>query len=149
MHEKCQSQVPWQCRKPRDLREQGVTSLGKSTTSLPESEGGGLLSKKLHSGHLHKRGRHLRQWKTRWFVLDTQRNQLRYYDSEHDTHPQGFIDLGEMIAVVACNVPPGAPKGSEKGAFFDIKTTKRVYSLAAECAEYAHDWIEKLQSMSG
>ena len=33
--------------------------------------------------------------------------QLRYYDTEHDTHPQGFIDLGEMIAVVACNAPPG------------------------------------------
>ena len=38
VHEKCQSQVPWQCRKPRDLREQGVTSLAKSTTSLPEVE---------------------------------------------------------------------------------------------------------------
>ncbi|XP_048585296.1 myotubularin-related protein 13 isoform X2 [Nematostella vectensis] len=121
-HEKCQSQVPWQCKK-RDLAEQPGTSLAKSTISLPESE---APNKQLHCGYLHKRGHLFKQWKSRWFVLDTQRNQLRYYETRDDPHCAGFIDLGEMIAVVPGNPLPGAPKGAEKGAFFDLRTTKRV-----------------------
>ncbi|XP_020625172.1 myotubularin-related protein 13-like isoform X2 [Orbicella faveolata] len=146
-HERCQPQVPWQCKK-RELPEQPGSGVTKSTLSLPSETDAGH-TKKLHCGHLYKRGHLLRQWKARWFVLDTQRNQLRYYDGEHDEHLQGYVDLGEMIAVQALNnVPPGAPKGSEKGAFFDLRTTKRVYNLMCQSRREAEVWVEKLQNMN-
>jgi len=121
----------------------------KSTMSLPSETDATHSKKQLHCGHLYKKGHLLRQWKCRWFVLDTQRNQLRYYDAEHDTHLQGYVDLGEMTAVQALsNIPPGAPKGSVKGTFFDLRTTKRVYNLMCETSDEAKMWVEKLQNMN-
>ncbi|XP_031559820.1 myotubularin-related protein 13-like [Actinia tenebrosa] len=143
VHEKCQSQVPWQCKK-RDLSDQPGTSLAKSTISL-EFE---VPNKQMHCGYLHKRGHLFKQWKSRWFVLDAQRNQLRYYESKEETHCAGYIDLGEMTAVVQGSYSPGAPKGADKNAFFDLRTTKRLYNLLAEDKESCLQWIEKLQSMN-
>ncbi|XP_068760421.1 myotubularin-related protein 13-like [Montipora capricornis] len=147
-HDKCEKQAPWQCKK-RDLPEQPGSVMTKSTMSIPSETDASNTKKQLHCGRLYKKGHLLRQWKSRWFVLDTQRNQLRYYDGEHDQHLQGFVDLGEMIAVQALSsVPPGAPRGSQKGTFFDLRTTKRVYNLMCETSEETQAWVEKLQNMN-
>lgn len=127
-HERCQPQVPWQCKK-RDLPEQPGSGMTKSTMSLPsevssfccwliyfaictprsisipyvskirikrkkqtatsrlflsltsitlfcEQTDASNAKKQLHCGRLYKKGHLLRQWKSRWFVLDTQRNQV-------------------------------------------------------------------------
>ncbi|VEL06713.1 unnamed protein product [Protopolystoma xenopodis] len=60
-------------------------------------------------GYLRKQShrRMLQQWKRRFFVLDTCRHQLRYYDTELDEVPRDIIDLQEVRSVrLVRQVPP-------------------------------------------
>ena len=88
----------------------------------------------------------IKGWKQRWFVLDSTKHQLRYYDTREDFHCKGHIDLAEVTKITeGNNTTPGAPKKSEDKCFFELQTIKRNYCFCAETRQAAHEWVSKIQ----
>jgi len=162
-HEKCRDHVPKACTKYKSVTRDptsdnldqfnpqagvgsqyvGQDSIGYQFNTQHQDEHSNITCQ----GYLYKRGALLKAWKQRWFVLDTIKHQLRYYDTREDFHCKGSIDLSEMKGVSQpSSVPPGAPKKADDRCFFDLQTSRRTYSLCAESIQQAVEWQEKIQN---
>lgn len=107
-HEKCADSVPNNCTKYKAvegvsqtlMRSQGdnnsvASSANTGQTSshqhIFEQYSSNVAENKTHEGYLFKRGALLKGWKQRWFVLDSIKHQLRYYDAVEDSNCKSFI----------------------------------------------------------
>ncbi|XP_053680631.1 myotubularin-related protein 13 [Anopheles nili] len=164
-HEKCAESAPKNCTKYKAVeggtqptlgRTQGdnnsVTSSVNTTNTNSqhyyEQYDSKVADDRTHEGYLYKRGAILKNWKQRWFVLDSHKHQLRYYDTMDDCSCKGYIELAEVQSVAQAP-PQTAPAPSKKvddRAFFDLKTSRRTYNFYAQEASSAQEWIEKIQA---
>ena len=88
----------------------------------------------------------IKGWKQRWFVLDSTKHELRYYDTREDFQCKGVVPLHEVNNTqVGNNTTPGAPKKSEDKCFFELQTVKRNYCFCAESKIDAERWVNKIQ----
>ncbi|XP_060586000.1 myotubularin-related protein 5-like, partial [Ruditapes philippinarum] len=170
-HEKCMPNVPKNCTKLKTVSDASTSnsSLSKpsgseassvhgggdrrtshTTPAMYERYGSSSGEHRTHDGYLYKKGALLKGWKQRWFVLDSMKHQLRWYDSTEDTAMKGFIDLSEVESVKAMGGGgkhiQGAPKKGDEGGFFEMKTTRRLYHFLAPDFKTAQEWIDKIQS---
>ena len=101
----------------------------------------------IYQGYLFKQANFkIKGWKQRWFVLDSTKHELRYYDTREDFQCKGQIDLVEVTRITeGNNTTPGAPKKTEDKCFFELQTRKRDYCFCAETRQAAHEWVSKIQ----
>ena len=85
----------------------------------------------------------IKGWKQRWFVLDSTKHEIRYYDTREDFQCKGQINLADVTKITGgSSAAPGAPKGSEEGCYFELHTQKRNYCFCADSPEAAQEWIQ-------
>lgn len=101
-------------------------------------------------GWLEKRGFWLnKDWKRRWFVLNSNDARLYYYVSELDVNKknhQGFIDLKDVTTVHESFVPDSRKK--QNRCPFEIHTPQRVWFLSANRTQEMEMWIFQLNQFA-
>lgn len=88
----------------------------------------------------------IKGWKQRWFVLDSIKHQIRYYDTREDFRCKGQIDLSDVLKITEGSSVPGAPKKADDRCFFELHTSKRNYCFCADSPQAAQEWIVKIQN---
>merc|ERR1711874_892354 len=101
----------------------------------------------IYQGYLYKQANfRIKGWKQRWFVLDSTKHQIRYYDTREDFQCKGHIDIKDVTKITGgSSSTPGAPKGSEEGCYFELHTQKRNFCFCADSPDAAQEWVQKIQ----
>lgn len=117
-----------------------------------------------YAGYLKKQGALFKQWKERYFVLDSVKHQMRYYDSVSDLEtPKGVIDLSDVESInQGISSALMHQQSSEKKMVnfsnlisefsdtnskncFELKTSKRIYYFLAKSPQDAYKWVKQLE----
>ncbi|CAH8512381.1 unnamed protein product [Schistosoma turkestanicum] len=120
----------------------GRNSSGGTDYHLPKH-----LATASYFGYLYKLGhrKFLQQWKQRLFALDTNRHQLKYYESYANASPRGCIDLQD-VRTVRMIKNFAFQRKSPAFVVFELETNNRTYKLGAINQESANQWIERIQT---
>lgn len=95
------------------------------------------MSQTLKEGWLSKKGKVVKNWKKRWFVLDG--NALSYYEKPGKKH-LGTIDLSKATSVDVNN------DLKNKNSFKIVLPNVRTYIIVAENEKDCSDWMNILKS---
>eukprot|EP00912_Choanoflagellata_sp_UC4_P002108 UC4_evm5s1341 len=106
---------------------------------------------RLHrSGWLTKRGKMVKNWKRRWFMLDPETKVLSYYDSEQSrgkadtsSKPKGTIHLSEQVELLS-RAECEARFDGQRPFVFGVQTAKREYFMQADTEADATEWFRML-----
>ena len=120
-----------------------------------------------YAGYLKKQGALFKQWKERYFVLDSVKHQLRYYDHFQDSVAKGVVDLSDVECInqglsasymqqnqlgskALNSLMSGAsfsndPACNDPKNCFELKTSKRLYTFCAKSPQEAYKWVKQLE----
>lgn len=156
-HPHCKALMPYNCGQKNLPLSRGGTLTHKKPKEYPErTHRSRLASSTFYSGkstdeprhsegYLYKRGKIVKNWKLRWFILDMDKRELIYYDSKHEVSCKGSISLNEIQSVEEAEpqiVP--ALKPGEAGFFFNLITPKRIFHLMALRNSARSEWIARI-----
>lgn len=125
----------------------------KKTTDT-DSEGGSLTSdslirsgsagktstiKPIKEGYLSKKGAVVKNWKKRYFKLDTFR--LAYYEKYNDKEPLKVINSYEVTDVKASQ-----STDNNREHMFEVVTPTRTFLIQGKTEEEMHSWIDAIKS---
>ena len=92
----------------------------------------------IKAGWLTKRGRIIKSWKSRYFVLSA--DQLIYYTDEEQSHIKGYINLYQSTIATISQF-----KGRQH--IFSIVTQNRTLQIQAESQDIQEDWVRVINSV--
>jgi myotubularin-related protein 5/13 len=155
-HDHCKSKAPFNCGHKHDIAQKKT----KKSPVLPERQAratplplhpAGSSSPQLDAatmdGVLLKRGKIVKNWKSRYFVLDPEKRELSYYESRKKEKCHGVITLTDEDSVEQADpqiVPTSKP--SESGYFFNLITAKRTYNLMARTNNERAEWMVRIKN---
>jgi len=120
---------------------------GRGSLPLQESLTSVLISKSdtFHEGFLTKKGKIIKSWKKRWFVIH--RGEMSYYKKQLQQSPQANKKTTHKtgsFTVEKCLCGPIHLMSDSKEFAFRITTPKRSYFLVASNAHDFEIWKEKI-----
>ncbi|CAI8023621.1 Myotubularin-related protein 5 [Geodia barretti] len=141
-HEHCKSKVPFNCGHKHDIAQKKKKTpafperavwLHRTPSSGPHAGMGGVSSPQLDAatmdGVLLKRGKIVKSWKWRYFILNPEKKELCYYDSKKKEKCHGVITLTDEDSVEQGDpqIVPGL-KPNENGYFFNVSSLFSNYT---------------------
>ena len=107
-----------------------------SSEENPEKDCGRDFKIDCKDGYLVKRGEIVKNWKKRWFVV--QSDQMAYYVSKDSTKPQKIWDLKTLLKVEECSC-------ENKKNSFCLMFVDRTMFCEAETPIQVEEWIAFFQ----
>ncbi|KJE94263.1 hypothetical protein CAOG_04932 [Capsaspora owczarzaki ATCC 30864] len=117
-----------------------AASFVSANTNVPT---GMTVTESMAKGFLFKVGGVRKNWKRRWFVLDTSRRCLSYFEDEKERIPKGLIALSEILRVYTNGSAAAVPAGGNANTAleFSIVTARRIYVMRAANEKVLRAWV--------
>jgi len=93
-------------------------------------------------GFLLKQGHKVKNWKTRYFVINEKDHQIVYYTNHTMEKEQGRIPLNECVVEKISGI-------EKRDHCFLITTPKKIYLVSAASTDAQEEWIEAIQLVVG